>query len=580
MNKPELYDSDLNSEREVEKWQSDAEPPTEHVNDKKALKKEKDLKIYKQLYIVGEGIARPARYDLVSIKLLQIQQDEITGFDTSRLDSLETLKFNIGRHEYGDWMNTALENLRKGEISLITLKHIGKDPATKSKTQSYVYWVIHLMDWITMIDLDEDGNFIKTVIQKGSGNFRWELNDEVTFSYKLFQGEILLLAEDKTDYMIQDDDGIPTNVIKVMKTMKVGECTECSVKHNAFLSLEKKFKTENLVSEGFDFKVWVDIKAFIKIEDLFDDRTSLKLVVKRGTHTAKPEKMSEIFYNYEIYDYVTGSKIFSTPGFGFEPSHDEYKDLEFLKKSGKCQYLYLDEFSISKPLKRALKLIKKLEVAEMRILNTKHLTYGQDYEEVKKAYPNLENVKLKYIIEVYNFSEGKNSFTMTIDEKIFHAKRKREIALLKLKEGNVKKALKIFENINSFFDIGDFLEKDRVNVRPVQISALLNTTLCYQKLSQWRDLVIVADKIIKYEPYNFKAIYRKCLSLKNTQEFDDSIAIIEKLLKDVETDAALQSKLDEATKTDFVNLLKETKNANAQYHKKQKDLYKSLFSSK
>jgi hypothetical protein len=131
----------------------------------------------------------------------------------------------------------------------------------------------------------------------------------------------------------------------------------------------------------------------------------LKRTIKKGVHAAKPDKMSQIYFNYEIYDYNTGNKIYSTPGFGDEALRNDYKDLEFLKSSGKCRYLFLDDYAISRPFKRALQLIKKLEIAELRIIKTKHLTYGEDYEEVKKVCPNLENIKLKYEIELYNFTE-------------------------------------------------------------------------------------------------------------------------------------------------------------------------------
>jgi len=69
---------------------------------------------------------------------------------------------------------------------------------------------------------------------------------------------------------------------------------------------------------------------------------------------------------------------------------------------------------------------------------------------------------------------------MTIDEKILHATRKKEIAVAQLKSGNIKKALKVFENINSYFDLGKFLEEDQIRVQPV------NLTFKSQKLTKHR----------------------------------------------------------------------------------------------
>ncbi len=97
-----------------------------------------------------------------------------------------------------------------------------------------------------------------------------------------------------------------------------------------------------------------------------------------------------------------------------------------------------------------------------------------------------------------------------------------------------------------------------------------------QKLGLWKELLIVADKIYKYDAYNVKAIYRKCLALKNLQEFEDATLTIENLFKKAEADSSV--KIDETNRTEFEALLKSIKIANTEYLKKQKSMYKSMFS--
>ena len=77
-------------------------------------------------------------------------------------------------------MNTALENMRKREMSIIIVKNIGLDEATQNKTQSFSYYVIQLIDWTTIVDLDQDFNYMKKVLQRGTGNERYAEPDEVT----------------------------------------------------------------------------------------------------------------------------------------------------------------------------------------------------------------------------------------------------------------------------------------------------------------------------------------------------------------------------------------------------------------
>lgn len=51
---------------------------------------------------------------------------------------------------------------------------------------------------------------------------------------------------------------------------------------------------------------------------------------------------------------------------------------------------------------------------------------------------------------------------MTIDEKISHSIRKKQVGVTLIKEyKNYKKALKYFEAINAYFEYGTFYEEDK-----------------------------------------------------------------------------------------------------------------------
>jgi hypothetical protein len=56
---------------------------------------------------------------------------------------------------------------------------------------------------------------------------------------------------------------------------------------------------------------------------------------------------------------------------------------------------------------------------------------------------------------------------MTVDEKLENAIRKKEIGIKLISEKEFKRALKIFQNINSFFDLGKFTEDDLKRIKPV-----------------------------------------------------------------------------------------------------------------
>lgn len=108
---------------------------------------------------------------------------------------------------------------------------------------------------------------------------------------------------------------------------------------------------------------------------------------------------------------------------------------------------------------------------------------------------------------------------------------------------------------------------------------MLNTTLCLQKFENWKKLIVVADKILNLEQNNIKAIYRKALALKNLQEFEPAIESIQKVLANIDSDPSLKSKVDDSMLKEFNSLLKSTEAAYQSYLKKQKNMYKNMFSA-
>ena len=137
---------------------------------------------------------------------------------------------------------------------------------------------------------------------------------------------------------------------------------------------------------------------------------------------------------------------------------EKEEDYEFLSKDLKCVMIYLDEFKLSKVLKIALKRMKKGEIAEVICRDMKLVNKGIDKEAVDnfQEQPN----EIRYLIKLYNFIEGKNAFTMTLEEKVENAKRKRQIGLELIKQSLFKRALKSFENINTYFELGSFNKEE------------------------------------------------------------------------------------------------------------------------
>ena len=65
-----------------------------------------------------------------------------------------------------------------------------------------------------------------------------------------------------------------------------------------------------------------------------------------------------------------------------------------------------------------------------------------------------ETEKYPSVLVLRDFTEGKNAFTMSVDEKVYTAERKKEMGVVLIGQAQWKKAYKVFQNTNSLFELG------------------------------------------------------------------------------------------------------------------------------
>lgn len=82
---------------------------------------------------------------------------------------------------------------------------------------------------------------------------------------------------------------------------------------------------------------------------------------------------------------------------------------------------YLDELKISKLLKNSLRRMKKQEYAILECRDKTLVQYGRDYDIIHAHCGGAIPEYIVYYVKLYNFTDGKNTFSMTIDEKIEQA---------------------------------------------------------------------------------------------------------------------------------------------------------------
>lgn len=189
--------------------------------------------------------------------------------------------------------------------------------------------------------------------------------------------------------------------------------------------------------------------------------------------------------------------------------------------------------------------MKKLEKAKILINDFGKLQYGFDFDILKdffqkKGFSVSDNFikpveyKIEYTVSLYFFVEGKNTFTIKIDDRKEFISRKKLIGARLIKINLPKKALKLFKTVIEYSSQGMF-EEDKHIFKPDLLSGYLNSSLCFWKLENWSKMKEMAYLALKVDQKNVKAIYRIGLAEQKLMSFEDGLTFLN-LYSDVISD--------------------------------------------
>ena len=556
----------LTSSEYQQDFESDKEPPVDKLIEKKMIHKGKKLRIYKRILKFGKrGFDRPAKYDRVDINFKEVK-NEIKKINELNFENNEEISLQLGKGEKGGLESyiLAISSMKKGEIAWFEVEDIIFDQNKDRKLKGRSYFVIGLKNFMTIIDLDGDKKFLKILIEKGRGLHRILNTDEIKGSLLLRNSIFEKCFEMTYNYDITSDiiDNFEKKIEKLGFTKKnFLENVICNLKNNEQVLIQipteyftKKFEVikeekkpfyvkDNCINvNGVSYEVgensyFLDLKidGIRYLEDVFQDQTVIKKVLKNGYTTSKPEDLSKMYFDYKIF--VNEKEIYNTFRENVEKPHEESLD-NFYEKN-KYNFSYNKEYYLSKCLEGSLQHMKKMEVAELELKNLNKFKYGEDFNKVKEYLEseNLElnqknldekKIKIKYSVVLYYFKEGVNSFTIDREQRINYIQRRKDKAVENIKKSKYKKALKLFKKINHLASYGVY-EEDKKDMKKYILSLHLNSSLCHWKMNNWNEMLKSSELALVEDPINVKATYRGALALFKTLEFEKAINLIQKI---------------------------------------------------
>lgn len=76
-------------------------------------------------------------------------------------------------------------SMKRGETALFEMEFLKVSNKSNIKIKEYTeVYVIHSIDWVTVIDLDGDKKLLKEVLRKGEGAFRVANFDKISCNYR------------------------------------------------------------------------------------------------------------------------------------------------------------------------------------------------------------------------------------------------------------------------------------------------------------------------------------------------------------------------------------------------------------
>jgi tetratricopeptide (TPR) repeat protein len=126
------------------------------------------------------------------------------------------------------------------------------------------------------------------------------------------------------------------------------------------------------------------------------------------------------------------------------------------------------------------------------------------------------NATLKFEVELLDFKDKKKEkWEYSDEEKVAEALKHKEVGNEHLKQGNAKAAA------DSYKEGIDFVEHETAaDAKAIFKTLQLNIAQAYLKLNKNKEASEAAGKVLKDDPSNLKALYRRGVAYSKSQDFD------------------------------------------------------------
>jgi len=372
---------------------------------------------------------------------------------------------------------------------------------------------IELLSWVSKDDLFGDEGVIRTMIVEGTGWRMPKAGEEVLISLKTstLDGE-LIDEQSGLEYVL----GSPAlgYLTAAVDRALVG------MKRNQVVSLRC---TKQYAREGYSEGVVVEL-TLSEIYELKDvsvrkDGSVTKKQVREGQGYETPREGAKVSLKVEAA--TNGEKTLA----GFEP-----RALDFTLGNGE----------VCEALEYAVEQMKK---GERALITSSRSDVAFDSWLCCDAAVD----KAVLTVELVDFVAGKAVWDMSHDEKIEYASSRKDIGGNLFKAKRTELALGRYSKVvEAFSYLEDFPDDLKQKAKELKKACELNRAACYLKVDNFSDAKKSSETVLKEDPTNTKALYRRAQASHGLKDFADCIRDMKQMVMNDPQNAEFRKLLEKA----------------------------------